>query len=245
ARRRASGVVTARAGRTTATPPHVDDGASTTVRSHRRIRPVARSGGGRRLALPRLHRWSPHRIPRPCDGLPSYSRFESHVPDRRPPPGNPAVAARSGRRAADAALSSPLVSVVVPFFDAHRFLAEALTSVLAQGYTSLEILLVDDGSTDGGADSIAHLLVTDARIRLLRQWPNQGPAVARNRALRQARGTFVAFLDADDLMVRDRIAFQVDYLETHSGVDVVLGEADYFTEAGIDLPHWHRNRPAP
>jgi len=140
-------------------------------------------------------------------------------------------------------LSSPLVSVVIPFFDAHRFLAEALASVLAQGYTPLEVLLVDDGSTDGGADSVAHLMAADDRVRLLRQWPNQGPAAARNRALREARGTFVAFLDADDLMVGDRIAFQVDYLDTHSGVDVVLGEADHFTETGIDPPPWHGDRP--
>jgi glycosyltransferase involved in cell wall biosynthesis len=139
-------------------------------------------------------------------------------------------------------LSDPLVSVIIPFFEARRFLAEAVESVLAQSYAPLELLLVDDGSTDGSADSVASLVDRHDRVHLLRLSCNQGPAAARNVALRQARGGFVTFLDADDLMVADRIAFQVDYLRTHPGIDVVMGLAKYDVEPGIEPPRWLRER---
>lgn len=131
-----------------------------------------------------------------------------------------------------------LVSVITPFFNADPFLGEAIESVLAQSYAPLELLLVDDGSSDGSPMTAARAATEHENIRLLRLAHNQGPAFARNFAVREAVGEFVTFLDADDAMVPDRLAFQVEYLSTHSEADVVIGLADYVVEPGVDPPPW-------
>jgi glycosyltransferase involved in cell wall biosynthesis len=137
-------------------------------------------------------------------------------------------------------LSDGLVSVITPFFNARPYLTEAVESVLAQSYRPLELLLVDDGSTDGSADCIAHLADTHDGVRLLRLSHNQGQAAARNAALLRARGEFLTFLDADDVMMPDRLAFQIDYLVTHRDVDVIIGSAEYVLEPGVAPPEWLR-----
>jgi glycosyltransferase involved in cell wall biosynthesis len=102
-------------------------------------------------------------------------------------------------------MTAPLISCVVPVFNGERYLGEALDSILAQTYRPLELLVVDDGSTDGTA-----ALVTRYRdqIRPLFQ-PNAGQAAARNLGLSVARGEFVAFLDADDLWHPEKLARQM------------------------------------
>ena len=142
-------------------------------------------------------------------------------------------------------MSAPLVSVITPFFNTARFLAEAIESVLAQNYRPLELLLVDDGSTDDSADIAARFCDGTADARLLRLPYNQGQAAARNVALRQARGELVTFLDADDMMMSDRLRFQVEYLMDHRNVDVVIGSAEYFLEPGVAPPAWMRGRLVP
>ena len=142
-------------------------------------------------------------------------------------------------------MSSALVSVVTPFFNARRYLAEAIESVLAQSYHSVELLLVDDGSTDGSADVARRFAESVGGVRLLRLSCNQGQSAARNSALQQARGEFVTFLDADDVMLPDRLAFQVEYLVDHPNVDVVIGSAEYFLEPGAAPPAWLRSRVVP
>lgn len=87
------------------------------------------------------------------------------------------------------------VSVVIPLFNKERFIRQTLDSVVQQTLSPVEIIVVDDGSEDGGADSVAEL--TDERIRLVMQ-SNQGPGSARNTGIKLARGEWVAFLDADD-----------------------------------------------
>ena len=88
-----------------------------------------------------------------------------------------------------------LISCIVPVFNGERYLGEALESILKQSYQSLQIIVVDDGSTDGTAALVDHY---EGQVRFLRQ-PNAGTAVARNSGLNAAEGEFVAFLDADDL----------------------------------------------
>ena len=102
-------------------------------------------------------------------------------------------------------MTAPLISCVVPVFNGERYLGEALDSILAQTYRPLELLVVDDGSTDGAA-----ALVTRYRdqTRPLFQ-PNAGQAAARNLGLSVARGEFVAFLDADDLWHPEKLARQM------------------------------------
>jgi glycosyltransferase involved in cell wall biosynthesis len=136
------------------------------------------------------------------------------------------------------------VSVITPFFNAGPYLTEAVASILAQDYRPLELLLVDDGSTDGSADRAARLAEDSGEIRLLRLPSNQGPAAARNAALREARGELVTFLDADDLMLPGRLSCQTTYLESHPGVDVVVGVAECVLEPGVAPPPWLRGMGA-
>jgi glycosyltransferase involved in cell wall biosynthesis len=88
----------------------------------------------------------------------------------------------------------PLISCIVPVYNGERYLAEALDSILAQTYGPLEILVVDDGSTDRTSEVVAGY---GSAVRTLHQ-PNAGPAAARNRGIAAANGAFLAFLDADD-----------------------------------------------
>jgi glycosyltransferase involved in cell wall biosynthesis len=113
----------------------------------------------------------------------------------------------------------PLVSVIIPVFNGERFLREAVESVLAQQYSSLEIIVVDDGSTDGTANVARSLPET---VRYLYQ-TNQGPAAARNRGIEQAQGSLIAFADADDLWPADKLELQLPYLIKEPAVDIVLG----------------------
>ena len=92
-------------------------------------------------------------------------------------------------------MSSPAVTVVIPLYQKGGSVLAAVRSVLSQRFPDLELLVVDDGSTDEGPALVAQ--ISDPRLRLLRQ-PNQGPGAARNRGLAGARGALIAFLDADD-----------------------------------------------
>jgi glycosyltransferase involved in cell wall biosynthesis len=113
-----------------------------------------------------------------------------------------------------------LVSVVVPAYNAARYLRETLDSVLAQTYPDLEIIVVDDGSTDETFEIANAIAATDARLRVLRQ-ANKGPGAARNLGIAQARGTLIAPLDADDLWHPTKIAKQVSAMR-QGGPDVGL-----------------------
>jgi len=113
----------------------------------------------------------------------------------------------------------PLVSVVIPVFNGERFLRNAVESVLAQKYSPLEIIMIDDGSTDGTADVARSLPET---VRYLHQ-TNQGPAAARNRGIERAQGSLIAFADADDLWPEDKLALQLPYLMRDPAAEIVMG----------------------
>lgn len=113
----------------------------------------------------------------------------------------------------------PLVSVVIPVFNGERFLPEAVQSVLDQQYSPVEIIIVDDGSTDGTATVARSLPET---VHYLHQ-TNQGPAAARNRGIEQAQGSLIAFADADDLWPAGKLELQLPYLINDPAVDIVLG----------------------
>ena len=97
------------------------------------------------------------------------------------------------------------VSVVVAAYNVADLIGRALESVRAQTFDDWEVLVVDDASTDGTSYAVASVAEIDARIRLLRQEKNQGPAVARNRGIAEARGDWIAVLDADDAWRPDRL----------------------------------------
>jgi glycosyltransferase involved in cell wall biosynthesis len=113
----------------------------------------------------------------------------------------------------------PLVSVIIPVFNGERFLREAVESVLAQKYSPVEIIIVDDGSTDGTATVARSFPET---VRYLHQ-TNHGPAAARNRGIEQAQGDLIAFADTDDLWPSHKLELQLPYLIRDSKIDIVLG----------------------
>ena len=108
--------------------------------------------------------------------------------------------------------SDPVVSVIVPAYNASSTIAEALRSALAQTLRETEVLVVDDGSTDDTAAVVERVAERDGRVRLIRQ-ANAGVATARNAAIASARGTFVAPLDADDVWYPEKLAAQVARME--------------------------------
>jgi glycosyltransferase involved in cell wall biosynthesis len=128
---------------------------------------------------------------------------------------------------------TPLVSVVIPVFNGARFLAEAIDSVLAQTYPNVEIVVVDDGSTDRTPQIIASY----PAVRVLRQ-ENAGQAAARNRGIAAATGEYVAFLDADDVMLPERLERQVAYLGERPQHACVLGRQRIAVEPGVEPPEW-------
>ena len=105
-----------------------------------------------------------------------------------------------------------LVSIVIPAFNAERFISRTLQCAQTQTYEHIEIIIVDDGSTDRTWDIVSAAATADSRIRVIRQ-PNQGVAAARNTAIAAARGHFIAPLDADDLWHPENISKQVEVMK--------------------------------
>lgn len=108
-------------------------------------------------------------------------------------------------------MSDALISCIVPVYNGARFLGEALDSILAQRYRPVEVIVVDDGSTDASGRVARGY---GERVRYVHQ-PKSGPASARNRGVAEARGAFLAFLDADDLWHPDKLALQHQRLCEH------------------------------
>lgn len=106
----------------------------------------------------------------------------------------------------------PLVSVITPAFKAARFIGETIGSVQAQSLEDWEMMIADDCSPDDTCEVVAGFASKDPRIKLIRQDANQGPAAARNAALAQATGRYIAFLDSDDLWLPEKLEKQVDFM---------------------------------
>ncbi len=119
----------------------------------------------------------------------------------------------------------PLVSICVPAYNAERYVAEALDSALAQTYPHVEVVVVNDGSTDGTREVLA--AYQGRGVRVVDQ-PNAGQCAAANRAFRESRGDLVKFFDADDVLAPDYVALQVDRLGDRRDA-VALGEWARFT----------------
>ena len=98
----------------------------------------------------------------------------------------------------------PLISIIVPVYQVKDYISECVESLLAQTYTNLEILLVDDGSTDGSGEICDRYAERESRVRVVHQ-ENQGPSAARNAGLDSAKGEYVAFVDSDDVVLPDFI----------------------------------------
>jgi glycosyltransferase involved in cell wall biosynthesis len=131
----------------------------------------------------------------------------------------------------DASHNAPdTVSVIIPCFNAERYVGEAIESVLAQILPGDEIIVVDDGSSDDSAEVIAGF---GARVRYIHQ-PNQGISAARNSGLARAAGACMAFLDADDLWTPDSLAIRRGCLAAAPDLDYVYGWVEPFISPDMD-----------
>jgi glycosyltransferase involved in cell wall biosynthesis len=119
----------------------------------------------------------------------------------------------------------PTITAVIPTFNRAQYVGEAIDSILAQTQPVSEIIVVDDGSTDDTAEIIKKY---GPAIRCISQ-QNRGPAAARNRGIREARGDFVAFLDSDDLWVPKKIELQLDFFGRYPEIEFVFGNMVSFS----------------
>ena len=128
-------------------------------------------------------------------------------------------------------MTRPIVSVIIPVFNAEAFVASAIESVLAQTFTHYELILIDDGSTDETPQILKKYAIFDPRIVILKQ-QNAGQSVARNAGMVSAKADLVAFLDADDLATPQRLELQVDFFKAHPGLELLGGAMEEIDSQG-------------
>lgn len=131
---------------------------------------------------------------------------------------------------------SKMVSVIMPMYNAEAYVSDAIESVIKQNYSPLELIIVDDGSSDKSLE-IALQYQSD-NVRVFSQ-PNSGACVARNRALRESSGTFVKFLDADDLLGKDCLSVQVAQIEGLGEKEIPFGDYNFINPEG-QVIHEHK-----
>jgi glycosyltransferase involved in cell wall biosynthesis len=134
----------------------------------------------------------------------------------------------------------PLVSAIIPVYNGAAFLAEAIESILAQTYPKHEIIVVDDGSSDRTREIAQSYPV----IRYLHQ-AHAGTAAARNRGVENAKGLYLAFLDADDLWMPDKLALQVAAFQADPTLEMVSGHVEQFVNPGQEQAYSASALPIP
>jgi len=132
-------------------------------------------------------------------------------------------------------MDRPLVSVVITAFNEERYLGEAIESVLAQTYEPVELIVVDNGSTDAtGAVARSH-----PGVSVLELSPNRGAAGGRNAGFEASTGELISFHDADDLKLPQKLELQVRCLTENPETGIVLAGQELMLEPGTELPFWH------
>lgn len=117
------------------------------------------------------------------------------------------------------------ISIITPSFNSEKFIAKTIESVLDQTYKDWEMIIVDDNSTDNSIDLINSYMQKDERIKCSALEKNSGPAVARNHAVKEAKGRYIAFLDSDDLWTPDKLSKQISFMQEH---DIALSYTGYY-----------------
>jgi glycosyltransferase involved in cell wall biosynthesis len=123
-----------------------------------------------------------------------------------------------------------LVSIVIPLYNAEKFITETIESIISQTISNYEILIIDDGSTDGSANKIKSYL-TDNRFKYFYQ-KNSGVSVARNTGLEKANGVYILFLDADDVLTNNFLEARIEQLETNDAIGCCGSEVIKIDEVG-------------
>jgi len=117
--------------------------------------------------------------------------------------------------------TQPLVTVIAPLYNAEKYIAETTESVINQSYQNWEMIIVDDCSTDSSREIVKDYETKDSRIKLIESETNfGGPARPRNIGLDNAKGEYIAFLDADDVWLSEKLEKQVEFLEENKDVDI-------------------------
>ncbi len=124
----------------------------------------------------------------------------------------------------------PKVSVIIPTYQHAHFVGQTIESVLGQTYGDYEVIVVDDGSTDNTSEVLAEF---GPRITVIRHRRNRGLSAARNSGISTARGDYVAFLDADDVWMPDKLEKQVPLFDRNQAVGLVYSDALHFDESGV------------
>lgn len=132
-----------------------------------------------------------------------------------------------------------LVSIIIPAYNYGRYLTDAIQAIQSQTYANWECLVIDDGSTDDTATIVARLENADRRVRYIFQ-DNSGQAAARNLGLKHANGTFIQFLDADDLLEPHKLETQVRLFIDNPQLDIVYGSVRYFTNESPHINFYNR-----
>lgn len=120
-----------------------------------------------------------------------------------------------------------LVSVIVPAYNVEKYITETIDSVIGQTYTNLEIIIVNDGSSDSTPEILNLYAKRDKRINIIQQ-ENKGLSGARNAGLQAATGEYLCIFDADDIMVPSKIEQQVNFLEMNHDIDIVYSNLTHF-----------------
>lgn len=124
---------------------------------------------------------------------------------------------------------APVVSIVLPVYNAGALLSQALASIFRQSFQQWELILIDDGSTDG---CMAGFSVSDARVRVVHDGRNEGLAARLNQGIDLARGRYLARMDQDDVAYPERLEVQVKFLEEHPDIDLVAARTLLFWNDG-------------
>jgi len=128
----------------------------------------------------------------------------------------------------------PVVTIVMPLFNAENWVEGTLESIRQQSFADWELVVVNDGSTDSGPDIVERFAAEVPQATMIVNIPNSGPSCARNAGIAQARGEFIAFIDADDLWQRDKLRDQVELL--YSSPSAVAAICDYVIQQGVEGP---------
>ena len=130
----------------------------------------------------------------------------------------------------------PTISVIIPAYNAEKTIQETIESVLNQTFQDLELIVINDGSTDKTLEIVSSL--SDSRLQVF-SFPNSGPQKSRNRGISLATGEYLSFIDADDLWTPDKLKRQLQALQEHPEAGVVYSWTDYIDESGQRLPGGH------
>lgn len=129
-------------------------------------------------------------------------------------------------------MESPLVSIIMPAFNAEKTISESINSVLAQSYKNWELIIIDDGSSDATTAISKRFQQKDKRLILRKLEPNRGLSSARNEGCKAAKGAFITFLDSDDLWEKEKLQIQVNYHMKNLEIEISHTDFDFFDSKG-------------